>query len=368
MKHYTLTAAVLTLAAGAANAGEIERSGDPTQILFEKGKNYIEFSVATVSPTVKGNNISPAVPAGPTGNIARDFQNYAFGYKYQLNDRVALAFVVDEPVGADVSYAPGRTAFFSGSNATVDSFAVSGLVKYQATDRVSVYGGLKLESLKGNISINSPFIPAIFNYNLTVDNDYKLGYIAGAAYEIPDIALRVALTYESKIEHDFRDNNGDKFDVEIPQAITLNAQTGIAKDTLLFGSVRWREWSQFEVTPLDFFNQTMPLTGGSSIASGPSDIITYTLGVGRRFSKNWSGAFVLGYEKDKGDVVGNLSGKDGFISYGLAATYETESWEVTAGVQYFDIGSAQTTGPGANLSSFTGSDAIAFGMKFGFHF
>lgn len=367
MNKLTLTASAVASLAGLAHAGEIERQGDPTQILFEKGKNYLEFYLATVDPSISGDNTLP-LPLGSTGDIAESFQSFGLGYKHQLNEKVALALVMNQPVGTDVKYQPGSGAFFQGSSATVESKAVTGLAKYQATERMSVYGGLRLQSLKGDILINAPFsgfplpIPIPnpdLNYTLSVDNDYKLGYIAGAAYEIPNIALRVALTYESKITHEFRDNNGAKFDVEIPQAVTLNAQTGIAKDTLLFGSARWREWTKFDVTPLDFFNQS----GGDSIASGPSDIITYTLGVGHRFSENWSGSFVLGYEKDQGDVVGNLSGKDGFISYGLAATYETESWEITSAVQYFDIGSADSS-----LASFSGSDALAFGMKMGFRF
>ena len=99
------------------------------------------------------------------------------------------------------------------------------------------------------------------------------------------------------------------------------------------------------------------------IASGPSDIWTYELGIGRRFNENWSGALILGYEKDEGDIVGNLSGKDGYFSYGLAATYETEAWEVTAGIRYFDIGDANS-----NVTAFSGSDAIAIGTKVAFRF
>ena len=365
MNKLTLASSALACLGGLAHAGEIERQGDPTKILFEKGKNYLEFYLSTVDPSISGDNTLP-LPLASTGDISERFQSFGLGYKHQLNDKVALALVLNQPVGTDVQYQSGTGAFFEGSSAIVDSKALTGLAKYQATERISVYGGLRLEALSGDITINAPLSGIDFgfpnpdlNYTLSVDSDYKLGYIAGAAYEIPNIALRVALTYESKITHDFRDNNGAKFDVEIPQAVTLNAQTGIAKDTLLFGSARWREWTKFDVTPLDFFNQS----GGDSIASGPSDIITYTLGVGHKFSENWSSAFVLGYEKDQGDVVGNLSGKDGYISYGLAATYETESWEITSAVQYFDIGGAETS-----LASFSGSDALAFGMKMGFRF
>ncbi|MFU8779197.1 MAG: hypothetical protein ACNA7M_16275, partial [Roseovarius sp.] len=92
-------------------------------------------------------------------------------------------------------------------------------------------------------------------------------------------------------------------------------------------------------------------------------IWTYELGIGRKFNENWSGAFILGYEKDEGDVVGNLSGRDGFISYGLAATYETEGWKITAGVKYFDVGDASS-----NVTDFSGSDALAFGTKIAFKF
>jgi len=374
MKRYTIAAAALTAAASTATAGGVERRGDPSMILFEEGKNYLEFSAATVHPSVSGTAL-PTIPvpgATPTGNMTRSYESVALGYKHQLTEKFSLAFVIDEPVGASVNYqtapytGPGTGAVFGGSNAEVNSKALTAMAKYKINDRFSIYGGLRYQSLKGKITVISPGTgpasgPGV--YNLNVDNDYQLGYLAGAAYEIPDIALRVALTYESKIEHEFRDNNGTPFDVEIPQAVTLHAQSGIAKDTLLFGSVRWREWTKFDVQPADFFSYA---TGGpvnTAIASGTSDVWTYELGLGRRFNENWSGAVTLGYEKDNGDIVGNLSGTDGYFSYGLGATYETESWEVTTGVRYIDIGSANT-----NVTSFTDNDAIAFGTKLAWRF
>jgi len=144
----------------------------------------------------------------------------------------------------------------------------------------------------------------------------------------------------------------------VPQAVTLHAQSGISQSTLIFGSIRWQEWSKFEIRPMDFAGGLIP------VATGPSDIWTYELGVGHRFSENWSGAFTLGYERDQGDVVTNLSGKDGYMSYGIAVKYETEDWEITTGLRYVDVGSALTT-IGAN---FAGNDALAAGVKLGFRF
>lgn len=372
MKKTWLAATLLTATASIAYGGEIERRGDPSMILFEKGKNYLEFSAATVDPSVSGSPL-PGIPTANTGNIQERYQSFAGGFKHDLNDKLTLAFVIDEPVGASVNYrtppAALGGAFFGGSNAEVSSVAFSGLARYKATERFSVYGGLRYIGLSGNLTVISPAtlgsaVPAPNSpYTLNVNKDFQVGYLLGAAYEIPDIALRVALTYESKTEHDFKDNTGAGFKVEIPQAFTLHAQSGIATDTLLFGSVKWREWSKFSVAPGDFFSVATGVPVNVPIASGPSDIWTYELGIGRRFTENWSGAFILGYEKDEGDVVGNLSGKDGYISYGLAATYETEAWEITAGIKYFEIGDANT-----NVTAFSGSDAIAIGTKVAFRF
>jgi long-subunit fatty acid transport protein len=372
MKTTWLAATVIAATASSAFGGEIERRGDPSMILFEKGKNYLEFSAATVDPSVSGTP-RPGIPTPATGNIQKRYQSFAGGYKHDLNDRVSLALVIDEPVGASVDYGALPAAlggsFFGGSNAEVNAIAFTGLAKYKATDRFSVYGGLRYVGLSGNITVISPAtlgsaVPAPgAPYTLGVAKDFQLGYLLGAAYEIPDIALRVALTYESKTEHDFKDNTGANFQVELPQSFTLHAQSGIAKDTLLFGSVRWREWSKFAVQPGDFFSVATGVPVNVPIASGPSDIWTYELGIGRRFNENWSGALILGYEKDEGDIVGNLSGKDGYFSYGLAATYETEAWEVTAGIRYFDIGDANS-----NVTAFSGSDAIAIGTKVAFRF
>ena len=356
MRKYALAATALTIAAtGVAHAGGIMRDGDRSQILFEDSTNYIEFSAATVHPNVSGSLFGGLLGSG---NIQKSYQNYSLAYKRQLNERLSFAIIANEPVGADVSYVGGSPYPFSSSTASIDSMALTGLVKYNFTERVSAYGGLRVQSLTGDLAIRTVGLPLPAVYNLNVDRDWRTGYVLGAAYEIPDIAMKVALTYESEIEHSFIDNTGTPFDVTIPQAFTLHAQSGIAKDTLLFGSARWQEWTEFEIRPLDF------LGGAVAIASERSDIWTYEVGVGRRFTDNWSGALTLGYEQDQGDIVGNLSGKDGYTSVGIAVKYEKADWEVTTGIKYFDIGGARTS-IGAN---FTDNSAVAAGVKVGYRF
>jgi len=378
MIRSALALTALTISTGFAQAGGIERRGDPSQILFEEGKRYLEFGVTSVQPDVSGVAL-PGVAGGPTGDIQNTFQNYAIGYKNQINDRLAIALVIDEPVGADVDYRTASAfaggAFFGGSSASVDSIRITGMAKYNATERFSVYGGLKYVGLSGDLMVLSPgtggLPPAsvppgpgtLGRYNLSVDTEYDLGYLLGAAYEVPEIALRVALTYESKTKHDFRDNNGAPFEVELPQSVTLHAQSGIAADTLLFGSVRWREWTKFEVAPEDFFSFATRAPVNTPIAFNSSDVYTYRLGLGRSFNDEWSGAFVLGYEEQTGDQKGNLDGTDGFISYTVALTHAVEAWEVTGALSYVDFGNADTS-----VAAFKGNDAVAFGLKVGLRF
>ncbi len=372
MKKYLVIVSALAMTATTASAGGIERRGDPSVILFEKSRNYVEFSVAHVDPSVSGEPLA-GIPTGPTGNIQRSYRSFAGGFKTDVTDRLTLGLVIDEPVGVKVDYrtppASLGGAFFGTSNAEISSIAITALAKYQTTDRFSVYGGLRYMGLDGNVLILSPAttgdpLGGPGPYSLDVDKDYQLGYLLGAAYEIPDIALRVALTYESETEHDFKDNTGAPFKVEIPRAVTLRAQTGIAANTLLFGSIRWREWTKFKIQPGDFF-ELVPGFGAVNvpIASEPKDIWTYELGIGRKFSENWSGAFILGYEKDQDEQVGNLSGKDGYISYGLAATYETDKIRITTGIRYFDLGDADST-----VTAFSDNSALAVATMVGFKF
>jgi len=41
-------------------------------------------------------------------------------------------------------------------------------------------------------------------------------------------------------------------EIKTPQSVNLEFQTGIAKVTLLFGSVRWVDWTAFNIFPADF--------------------------------------------------------------------------------------------------------------------
>ncbi len=363
MKRVMTSMAALAIGAGAAHAGGVERSTQSVGILFEQG-NYGEVSFGAFNPDVSG---SYPLNSSNSGDMAPGYGTVSLGYKQQLNDQWDLAVIFDQPVGAKVNYpaGTGNPAVdypIAGSNASIKSSAITALVRYKMPNNVSVYGGLRSESVKGNVNL-----PAL-GYSMSTSDETDFGYVVGAAWEKPEIAARVALTYNSKIEHEFSvTENGSPsapFTTTVPESVNLEFQTGIAKDTLVMGSVRWVHWKQFDITPLGYLGAT-----GDSLVSYKDNTITYNLGVGRRFTDQWSGAIMFGYEKHQGGTVGNLGPTDGFKSVSLAASYQaTDNIKITGGLRYVDIGDAKTTLPPGVETDFSGNDGWGAGLRVGINF
>ena len=76
-----------------------------------------------------------------------------------------------------------------------------------------------------------------------------MGWLAGLSYQIPDIALKAAVTYRSKIDHDMQVTEtmfgqpleittASKTTISTPQSVNIDFQTGVYKDTLAYANVR----------------------------------------------------------------------------------------------------------------------------------
>lgn len=358
MKKIMGATTALVVGTLSAQAGGIERSAFSPAFLFEKG-NYFEVTFGAVSPSVSGV-FGGAVSSG---DMASSYTTMSASLKQQITDNFALGLVVDQPVGVDVAYPAGTLYPFSGANATVTATQVSILAHYRFSDNVSVYGGLRAERAQGQ-ALDIP-IPGPFIYDMRTSSDVAYGYVIGAAYERPEIALRVALSYVSSLTHDFSatDNlpvpGSADFSSEIPQGINLDFQTGVAKNTLVFGSIRWRDWSEFTIIPRNGTAAAVPLS------SNNKDTITYSLGVGRKFSDAFSGAFSVGYEPAGGGAVGNLGPTDGYTSVTLAGIYTAPTgMKVTVGASYGWIGDATTS---TIAAQFTDNTYVGVGVKVGYN-
>jgi long-chain fatty acid transport protein len=336
MRHYTHIAAVAALAAGPAFAGGIDRSGQGIGYLFETG-NYVELSYGSVTPSVKSTGDA-------YGNIANSYSQTSLGLKLDMNSQLSFALGIDSPYGADVFYNNLDTG------AKLNSTAVTALARYKFTPNLSVHGGLYQATVGG--TYNPPAGLPVGSV-ITVQNSSTTGYVLGVAYEKPEIAARVALTYFSGTNHSDPTSNSS---INAPQAVNLDFQTGIAANTLLFGGIRWADWST-----------TVIRVNNGNLVTYANDSMTYNLGIGRKFTDNFSGALTVGYEAAQGGTASTLAPTDGYLSIGLGATYTHENMKITAGVRSIRLGDATTTGlPLGN--TWSGNSAMAAGIKVSFTF
>lgn len=150
----------------------------------------------------------------------------------------------------------------------------------------------------------------------------------------------------------------------LPQSVNLDFQTGIARDTLLFGQIRWVDWSVFRVDPAFF----TPRAGGGLIDL--EDTTTFSLGVGRRFNDTWSGSISFQYE-DKGDpLVSPLAPTNGRFGVTLGAVYSRDNIKITSGINYTWLGDAQpeTGTPDTARADFTDNSSVGIGLRIAYTF
>lgn len=357
MKRILGATTALVVGTLSAQAGGIERTGFNPAFLFENG-NYFEVAFGSVSPSVSGVALGVN-----SGDMASTYSTISGAVKYQLTDEFALGVVIDQPVGVDVGYPGGTTYFFNTTSAEVNTLQVSVLGHYRFSPNFSAYGGLRAVRTDGmvdnvNLGATTGNLPT---YDMSTSKELDYGYVVGVAYERPDIALRVSLSYISEVTHNFTASDsfgaGAGFATTIPQGVNLDFQTGVAADTLVFGSIRWRDWSEFTIAPR---GGTVPLSTDNK------DTVSYTLGVGRKLSESFSALASVGYEGPGGGAVGNLGPTDGYKSLTLAGIYTAPTgMKVTVGASYGWLGDATTSGINGR---FTDNNFVGVGVKIGYAF
>lgn len=206
-------------------------------------------------------------------------------------------------------------------------------------------------------------------YNVEIEDDWGVGVTLGGAYEIPAIALRLAVTYNSEVSHKTSGSEtsilfggiaqSNDLNFSSPQSINVDFQTGINPKTLLLASVRWTDWDDFDVTPLLL---------GTDLAA-IDDTYRWTAGVARRFSDELVGLASLTYEKDTGGAtISPLGPTDGQIGLSLGARYTSGSLNVSGGINYTKVGDAFAGVADRPVASFTDNSALGLGLKVAFTF
>ncbi|WP_299148262.1 hypothetical protein [uncultured Tateyamaria sp.] len=392
MKTRVLAAAALTASAFTAQAGGIDRSSQFLGPLFEKGGetgSYVQFSFGRIEPNARADGISDPLTGYNTPGLA---------FKTDLTDKISVALILEEPYGADIRYE--ESSPFLGGGAGVNSDQISLIGRYKFNDNWSGILGARALKLDGFIDT---FAANPFNGNaflgplgaatslpisLEADSDYDFGAVVGVAYEIPEIALRIALSYNEAIEAEFDgtqtfftdvartailDQKEVQFGVSFPESINLEFQTGIAEGTLLFGSIRHARY--------DGFNLTTPATtaavagtpftadvDGINFVNFADNTTTYNIGVGRQFSERWSASVSISYESDGvTPSTTALAPTTGSRGIAIGARYVGDLATISGGISYIEPGD-QLVNSASGIADFDDNDAIAIGFRVGFNF
>lgn len=369
--------AALLVSTAPAFAGGIERAPQSLSALFEDG-NYVELGFGAVTPSVEGTDSL----GYSTGDVANGYGFFSLAYKHQFNQHLSGALIIEQPFGADLSYASalnGGSVLLGGTAVEVNSTTYTALLRYKFDNNISFHGGIRGSYADGDVTLDGAAYSSVAGYNVNLDGAWGVGYVVGAAYEIPEYAARVSLTYNSKIDHDFDTvetgplistpfgnlpllNGESTTTVSTPEAVNLEFQTGIAADTLLFGSVRWVNWSEFLVDPQNFTS----VTGAGLVEL--EDTTTYTIGIGRKFSETWSGSAALTYEPDGDDLVSPLAPTNGRMGITLAAIYTMDNMKITTGINYTKLGDAKPQTADTARASMEDNDLWGVGIRIGYSF
>lgn len=324
-------------------AAALDRSGQPISA-FLQPNNYFEAGISVLDPKVGGTTVS----GDKVSDMAGDYFFPSAALKLQLNDQFSFGLLYDQPFGADANYTDGGR--YTDTTVKVNSNNLTALVGFQPNENLNFYGGGVYQDVRGDLFLSSVGT----GYQANFKKDDGTGWIAGVAFQIPDIALKASLTYRSEIDHELETketmpelastlaylnsigassplgpggvaaytqylqamgansviNNGlDSRDTKIttPQSVNLDFQTGIMANTVAFANVRWVEWGGMEID-VQKFRQLTALSGlnggqGENIIEYSKDQWSANVGVGRKFNEQWAGNFSVGWDSGAGNPV-----------------------------------------------------------------
>jgi len=441
MKLKNLTVAMLlsTLPTAGVFAAALDRSGQSMSAFLQPG-NYFEAGLSVLAPDVTGKE--SIGNKRHIDNMAEDYYFPAAALKLQVTDQFSFGLLYDQPFGAKAAYR-GENIFVASPNdpvlsglpvttgpfgitgnteVEVDSQNISMIFGYQPTQNWNLYGGGVYQTVKGNVRLRGAGYSLYNGYDANIKETGGAGWLVGAAFQIPEIALKASVTYRSEIDHkvNIKESNGvldkltglsdaqlkgllgpngapylpllkgaiaanaqeGKTKITTPQSVNLDFQSGIMADTIAFANIRWVNWKDFSIQPYKF-GKVSEVVGkapginrpdGFNLVEYSKDQWSITTGVGRKFTEKWAGNVSVGWDSGAGNPVTTLGPTEGFWNLGLGLQYSpTPQTFIAGGVKYFWLGDAKAqTGAQAGGSDynaeFKDNTAVAYGLKLGYRF
>lgn len=329
--------ALIGTAMNSAHAGGLERGGYDIDLLFDPAPIATEAESTYVMPQRKLKNAVDTDPSDGNltflGSTAKDSESYwvpRIGVKAELVKGIDCMVDYSQPWGAHTN--PGLWAGAESNMETdLKSNNYAGTCSYKmdaGKGQLRFIGGVFYQEVYGfKESLVSPLVPDFGGTGRVDLRGTGWGWRVGLAYEIPEIALRASLVYNSQVKLDNLSGTLDLTNVggpvipvygnaSMPDSVEMKLQSGIAPDWLAFGSIKWVNWSVLQSIPI-CSDATRGVAACTTTAPQPvrwtsldlmyQDGWTVTGGIGHKFNDQWSAAGQLSWDRGTSHGYGSQS-------------------------------------------------------------
>ena len=367
---------LIAISASVGHAGGIEDTALSAGFMFEEG-NYGSVSIKSLSPSVKAKVGGASVTSG---SLVGSVTSTNIKAKMDVLDSMSVGITYYRQAGIKLDYQGNWTGIAPLPVAAVlpkvdlDVTALVALVKYDFNDNISALAGIK----NGTASDASVSIP-VSSVTAAATGKSALSYIAGVAYQIPEIALRAELLYETSAAYAlptvfgpylaatpaFPGDAAGKVHASTPDYINIYVQSGIAEDTLAYASARQANWKTNQVSIQHI--GTAALVGGKAKLSDFDDTTSYEIGVGRKFGDTWSSSIAYNWEGGSGATTSSMfTLSDGRQGLSVGVKYSlNENTSITFGGNYTDFGKVTNS---TTTAVFSGNTATTLGANISLSF
>lgn len=282
----------------------------------------------------------------PTGDVLDPLDYFQGSFNYRFNDKFSTNLQYYRAYNLDTMHDEG---IYQGSGAYLQTNVLAIMGLYRFTPNFSAFAGPLIARTEIDIDLDGALTGGNGLLNSDYGSDYGYGFNAGFSYEIPEIAFRATLGYQSEVKFTFDDLNESgrvasllnpgkqsvrsSTDITMPRSITFDFQTGIAPKTLLLANVHWRNWKSQTIET----KVTTQLLRGRPFVTFEENTINYTLGLAYQFSPKFimfaEGSYNEG--AGKSGVVNPLSPANGSRGAGLGGKYSFGDWSFFMVGKYF---------------------------------
>ena len=398
-----LWAAPILFAASQATAGGWEASKLDTSFMYKEG-GFTEFSYGSLDYNVKANATNNGATLGVTGHktaksqtrpafsLKMGFGDFDFGVSSFTSGSIQMqggaGKIIDPAInfGAGAAAAPTATqpagaTFVPDADATLNTMSFIG--KYNVSENFGVIIGASQNSLA-----KTKITTILGTYDVKAKS--AMGSIMGVVYSQPDIAMRVELLVQPKstikAESSYTEatgggNSADEWTfaatsgagvssdtsftttLSRPEMITLNFQSGIAADTLLYGSIHKAAWKSAQITAATDSAVT-------TVTSAFTDTTALSLGVARKINDQLALTASFSSEDGGGKTSTSLfTQSNGSQGISLGARYTIDNITISGGYNYTNVGDVTvSSSAGVQQAVYKNNNVSAIGLKIGFAF